>query len=62
MAVMHILLTTKLKLKEKWHLAHRLVLLLTIKQGINGGFGMVSEFLFEEISSLISQSFDIETG
>lgn len=62
MVVIYMLLVTKLKLKEKWHLAHRLVLLLAMKQRINRRFGMVPKFLLEKTSFFISQSFDIKTG
>ena len=46
--VMYILLITKLRLKAKWHLAHRLVYLWARKQRINEGFEMVPGFLSEE--------------
>lgn len=62
MAVMHILLTTKLKLKAKWYLVYGLVFLLAIKLRINRRFEIELEFLIEEILSLISLSSVIKTG
>lgn len=59
MAVIYMLLTIKLKLKEKWHLAYRLVLLLVIKQKINEEFEIVFKFLLGKMLFLMNQSFDI---
>lgn len=59
MAVMHILLTTKLKLKEKLDLIYKLIFLLAMKQKINKKFEMIAKFLSKKTLSLMNQSFNI---
>ena len=61
-AVMHMLSTTKPKLKAKWQPVHGPVLFLAMKPRINGGFGMEPKSLLEEMLSSMSLSSVIRTG
>lgn len=61
MAVIYILLTTKLKLKSKQCLVYKPILLLAIKLRINKKFEIMPKFLLKEILFLISLSSIIRT-
>ncbi len=58
---MHILSTTKPKLKAKWQPAHGSVILLAMKPRINEGSGMEPESLLEEMLYSMSLSSIIRT-
>ncbi len=60
--VIHMLSTTKPKLKAKWQPVHGPVPLLAMKPRINRGFGMEPQSLLEEILSSMSLSSVIKTG
>lgn len=60
MAIIYILLATKLKPKAKQHLAHKLIFQFSRKRKIHKRFGMILRFSLEKMLFLINLTFVIK--